>query len=41
MRGGQTHEYPSQGKVDDDTVGKKIFNTHKKSLDNRIVLLKL
>jgi hypothetical protein len=41
MRRGQAHENPGQGKVDNDTVGKEVLDTYEKSLNDRIVLLKL
>jgi hypothetical protein len=41
MRRGQTHENTGQCKVDDHAVGEEILDTHEKSLDDRIVLLKL
>jgi hypothetical protein len=41
MRGGQTHQDTGQGEVDNHAVGEEILNTPEKSLDNRVILLKL
>ena len=41
VRGGQSHENTGQSKVDNHTVGEEVLDTCEKSLDDRIVLLKL